>query len=83
MRTTLTLEPDVARALERLRKEKRLSFKQAVNDALRRGLERQKKSGGSSAKRFRTRAVNHGKSLTGNFDDVAGVLALVEDEVFK
>ena len=82
MRTTLTLEPDVALALERLRKGKRLSLKQAVNDALRKGLIPPKKSE-TARKRFRTRAVDHGRPLTGNFDDIAGVLSVLEDETFK
>jgi hypothetical protein len=82
MRTTLTLEPDVAHALERLRKNKRLTLKQAVNQALRQGLRAPKKSGGPR-KRFRTRAVDHGRPLVGNLDDIAGVLSVVEDEAFQ
>ena len=38
MRTTLTLDDDVAAMLERLRKRKGATFKQLVNDALRTGL---------------------------------------------
>jgi hypothetical protein len=38
MRTTLTLDDDVAARLERLRTERRLTLKQLVNDALRAGL---------------------------------------------
>jgi hypothetical protein len=38
MRTTLSLDPDVAILLEKVRKAKRLSLKQAVNEALRAGL---------------------------------------------
>ncbi len=38
MRTTLTLEPDVARLLEEATHHARKSFKQVVNEALRRGL---------------------------------------------
>ncbi len=38
MRTTLTLDPDVADALERLRREHGVPFRRIVNDALRRGL---------------------------------------------
>jgi len=39
MRTTLTLDPDNAARLERLRKERNASLKDVVNDAIRRGLE--------------------------------------------
>jgi hypothetical protein len=38
MRTTLTLDPDVARMLEEEAHRQRKSFKQVVNEAIRRGL---------------------------------------------
>jgi hypothetical protein len=38
MRTTLTLDPDVARLVKEKRAEKHTTLKQTVNDALRRGL---------------------------------------------
>jgi ribbon-helix-helix CopG family protein len=38
MRTTLTLDDDVAAILERLRKSRDASLKDLVNEALRRGL---------------------------------------------
>jgi hypothetical protein len=82
MRTTLTIDPDVAHALERLRREKRWSLKQAVNDTLRKGLRPVRKSA-AARKRFRTRAVNHGRPTLPHFDDIAGVLSLVEGETFK
>jgi hypothetical protein len=38
MRTTITLDPDVASMLEQIRRERRVSFKAALNDAVRAGL---------------------------------------------
>jgi hypothetical protein len=38
MRTTITLDPDVEALVKRLMDERGLSFKQAVNDAIRNGL---------------------------------------------
>lgn len=38
MRTTLTLEPDVAQKLKRRMAERKISLKAAVNEALRAGL---------------------------------------------
>ena len=38
MRTTVTLDPDVAKLVREIVKQKRTSFKVVVNDALRRGL---------------------------------------------
>jgi hypothetical protein len=38
MRTTITLDPDIAVALRRLARERNVSFKAVVNAVLRRGL---------------------------------------------
>jgi hypothetical protein len=39
MRTTVTIEDDIAARLESLRRERGLSFKEALNDTLRAGLQ--------------------------------------------
>jgi len=39
MRTTVTLEPDVAARVHRLMRERGLTFKEAVNYAIRQGLD--------------------------------------------
>lgn len=38
MRTTITLEPDTHAAIRRLMRDRHLSFKDAVNEAIRHGL---------------------------------------------
>ena len=38
MRTTVTLEPDLAKKIKVLAHRRKLSFKQALNDVIRRGL---------------------------------------------
>jgi len=38
MRTTITLDPDTEALVKRLMRERGLSFKEAVNQAIRRGL---------------------------------------------
>ncbi len=38
MRTTVTLDPDVAAMVQQLMRERGLTFKEAVNQAIRRGL---------------------------------------------
>jgi hypothetical protein len=43
MRTTVTLEPDVAAALERMRRERGLGLSEAVNELVRRGLVNEKR----------------------------------------
>ena len=82
MRTTLSLEKDVAAALERVRKARNAGMKEIVNEALRRGLE-QMSSSPTPRKRVRTRAVSLGRCLTGNVDNVQEVLAVAERESFR
>ena len=55
MRTTITLDPDVAALVRKAMRERGLTFKGAVNDALRRVL------GGYGAERVRTPAVPMGR----------------------
>ena len=81
MRTTLTLEPDVARGLEEMRKQRGLTLKQAANEVLRKGLEAARRP--VRRKRFRTRTADHGRSLIGNLDNVAEALALAEGENYQ
>jgi hypothetical protein len=54
MRTTLTLEDDLAAKLKEFARRRRLSFKDAVNSILRRGLTTQD-AGRRVPKRFRVR----------------------------
>ena len=82
MRTTLTLEKDVAAALERMRKARKASLKHVVNEALRRGLA-QMVLPPSSRRAVRTRAVSLGRCLIGNVDNISEVLAVSEGEYFK
>jgi hypothetical protein len=62
MRTTLTLDDDNAARLERLRKERDLSLKDVVNDAIRRGLD-QIAEPTKKREPFRTQAVDLGQLL--------------------
>jgi hypothetical protein len=82
MRTTLSLDEDVAVLLEKVRKAKGLSFKQAVNEALRAGLS-QLTTPRPRARNFRTGTVDLGRCLIGNLDDVSETLATAEGEAFQ
>jgi hypothetical protein len=82
MRTTLTLDDDVAALLEKMRRAKRLPFKQIVNEALRVGL-RQITTPGPRLRRFETRSVDLGRCLIGSLDDVPEALATAEGEAFQ
>lgn len=81
MRTTLTLEDDVAALLGRVRRQGGGSLKGVVNEALRRGL-----AGMLSEERspepFETRAVALRPCLP-DVDDVAEVLARAEGEAYS
>ena len=83
MRTTLSLDDDVAAKIERLRKTRNESLKEPINQALREGL---KNLAAPRRKRvpFRTEAVESlGRCLLGNVDNVAEVLAVAEGESFR
>ena len=82
MRTTLSLDDDVVAALARLQARERRSFKALVNDVLRCGL-RQIAAPPPRAKPYRTPAVDLGRCLLSNIDDVADVLAVAEGEAFR
>jgi hypothetical protein len=82
MRTTLTIDDDVAVQLERLRRGRDVSLKDVINEALRRGL-REMSAKPKPTKPFRTQAVDVGAVLIDNIDNVAEVLAIVEGESYK
>lgn len=82
MRTTLTLDKDVAAVIERLRRTRRQSMKDLVNEALREGL-RHIEAPRSERGPFRTATIDLGRCLVGNVDDIAEVLAVTEAEPFR
>jgi hypothetical protein len=82
MRTTLTIDDDVAAVLERLRKVRDASLKDLVNEALRRGL-RDMNQRPKVRKPFHTQAVDLGRVKVGSLDNVGEVLAVIEGEAFK
>ena len=82
MRTTLTLDPDVASALDRVRSRGAASLKETVNAALRVGL-RALEDGQPPDAAYTTPAVSLGECLVGSLDDVGEALALGEGEDFR
>lgn len=79
MRTTLTIDDDVAAELERLRRMRNAKFKDLVNEALRRGLH-DMAAPPKKRKRFRTRSFNVGGVLVNNIDNIGELLAEIEGE---
>lgn len=82
MRTTLTIDDDVAVALERLRKGRDVSLKEIVNDLLRSGL-REMGARQKPVKVFRTKPVDLGALRVASIDNVAEALAIAEGEAFR
>jgi hypothetical protein len=71
MRTTITLEPDVEALLKRTMRERGLTFKEAVNDAVRAGLAKP----AQDVPPFKQRAFHMGKPLV----DLTKALALADE----
>ena len=82
MRTTLSLDDDVAVLLSRVREARKASLKEVVNEALRQGLRRMS-SPAKRRKRYRMKPVSLGRCLVGSLDNISEVLAIAEGESFR
>ena len=79
MRTTLTLDEDVAVQVKRLMTRRRSSLKEVINEALREGLRRLAEPPRRPTA-YRTPGVSLGRCLIGGLDDIAEALAVAEGE---
>lgn len=82
MRTTLTLEPDVAAALREALRRKGSTQKQIVNDALRRGL-REPEEVAEPPTRYVTVPVDPGPPAVEGIHSVHDLLAFAEGEDYR
>jgi hypothetical protein len=82
IRTTLTLDDDVAATLDRLRRSRRIGLKQLIHEALRRGLKEMGKRR-RPGEPVRTEAVALGRLRVASIDNISETLAIVEGESFK
>ena len=82
MRTTLSLDDDVAAMLSRVQEARKMSLKQVVNEALRQGLKRMAAPPPPSQP-YRTPSVSLGRCLLGSIDDVSEALAVAEGESYR
>lgn len=80
MRTTITLEKDVASRIERLRKTR--PFKQLVNDALRVGLDEMERASATTTMPYSITPVE-GMPRRTDLDNVAEVLSELEGDGFR
>ena len=82
MRTTLTLDDDVAAAIERLRRARDANLKDIVNDALRKGLS-DLTTRPKQRELFQTQVVELGQMRLPSIDNISESLAVAEGEAFK
>ena len=76
MRTTVTLDPDTEALVRKRMTERRVSFKQALNDAIREGLASQ---AGGPTTRFQTETADLGLPEV-NLDRALALVGELEDE---
>ena len=82
MRTTLTLDPDVAALAARMQRVRGQSFKAIINEALRSGLRAMAAPSGQRVV-YRTPDVDLGRCRVGSLDDIAEALAVAEGDEFR
>jgi hypothetical protein len=80
MRTTVTLDDDLAIRLERHRAQRGESFKQALNEAVRVGLAKLEEHADAAPVMNQTRPLPLGRRLVGSIDNVGDVLAIADGE---
>lgn len=76
MRTTITLDPDAAALVKKAMAERKVSFKEVVNDAIVRGLTTEREP-----YQFRTKTHSMGRPRM-NLDKATQVAAQLDDEEF-
>jgi Arc/MetJ family transcription regulator len=82
MRTTITLDEDVAEKLQaEMRRRRSNSFKETLNDVLRRGLLARRELGAAEPFKVRPRRLGSRSGL--NYDDIGGLLEQVEGASHK
>lgn len=80
MRTTLSLDDDVAADLRRIQQETQKPWKRVVNEVLRAGVAALAEADRRSRPMRRTRPVSLGKPLVGDIANVHEVLSLAEGD---
>ncbi len=76
MRTTVTLEPDVADLISELMKERGMSFREAINSAVRAGL----RQSGTRAGSFVQKSFSMGGEQSFRWDKALEAAMAIEDE---
>jgi hypothetical protein len=79
----VTLDDDLAVRLEQRQAERGMTFKEVLNDALRRGLAVAGEQEQAGPEHVTTRPLPLGRRLIGDIDNVAEALAAAEGETFR
>jgi hypothetical protein len=82
MRTTLTLDDDVAAVIERLRQARDANLKDIINEALRKGLS-DLSARPKQREPSQTQVVDLGRMRLPSIDNISESLAIAEGETFK
>jgi hypothetical protein len=77
MRTTVTLDPDTERMIRDIMRERGVSFKHALNDAIRAGLTPTKRTG---TRRFTQKTYSLGAEQNFRWDKALAAADAIEDE---
>jgi hypothetical protein len=77
MRTTVTLDPDVERLIRSAMRERGVSFKEALNEAVRTGLLREKHR---RTRKFVQKSFPMGEGLDFRWDKALAIAEAIEDE---
>ena len=80
MRTTVSIRDDLALELERLRKERDLTFKQVLNEAVERGVVEMRQKPKEQRKPFRIKTFDLGKPLFNGPDELKELIAHIQEE---
>jgi len=83
MRTTVTLDDDLAIRLDQRRSRHGESFKQALNEAVRAGLDQMENGAEAPREVRRTEPLALGRRLAGSTDDIGEILAIAEGEDYR
>lgn len=80
MRTTLTLDDDIAVQIKQLREERKMSLRDAVNVSMRMGLNLMINPAHSRKKTYKTPVFHATRVLLGGMTSTAEMLAVAEGE---
>jgi predicted CopG family antitoxin len=80
MRTTVSIRDDLALELDRLRKERDLSFKQVLNEAVERGVVDMRRKPKEQHKPFRIKTFDLGRPLFNSPEELKELIADIQEE---